>query len=150
MGNIMIDGLNIMPLKVITDERGKIMKMADSNSALFEKFGEIYFSFINPGIIKGWKKHQAAIQLFSVPIGTIKFVIYDDRPDSPTKNELQEIECGEDNYQLIKMPANVWYSWKTTSTFPAMIASLTSEPHNPTEATSAEINNNSIIPYQWQ
>mgnify|MGYP001568500125 CR=1 FL=1 len=146
----MIQGLEISPLKVIADNRGKVMKMIDVKVPLFEKFGEIYFSFVYPGVIKGWKKHLRAVQLFAVPIGMIKFVVYDDRSDSPTGGKTEEIEIGEENYHLIKMPAGVWYSWQAISVFPAMIASLTSEPHDPAEAVSAEINNNNIIPYQWK
>ncbi|MBI5077287.1 dTDP-4-dehydrorhamnose 3,5-epimerase family protein [Candidatus Falkowbacteria bacterium] len=146
----MIQGLEIAPLRIMADNRGKVMKMADVNTPFFERFGEIYFSFINPGVIKGWKKHSRSTQLFSVPIGAIKFVVFDDRVDSLTKGQIQEIGCGESAYNLIKMPAGVWYSWKCLSEFPAMIASLINEPHDPTEAISSEINNNSIIPYQWK
>jgi len=133
----------------MADNRGKVMKMVDNKSNPFVQFGEIYFSFVNPGVVKGWKKHLRASQFFCVPVGTIKFVFFDDRPDSLTKGQIEKIECGEINYQLIKMPSGVWYSWKAISVFPAMIASLTSEPHDPAEALAAEINNNGIIPYHW-
>jgi len=146
----MIQGLEVSPLKVVADNRGKVMEMADVKMPQFERFGEIYFSFVNPGVIKGWKKHLSAVQLFAVPVGTIKFVIYDDRPDSTTCGTVEAIEIGEANYNLIKMPPGVWYSWQATSIFPAMIASLTSEPHDPAEAVSVEVNNNNIIPYQWK
>lgn len=146
----MIQGLEISPLKVFADNRGKVMKMIDVKAPLFEKFGEIYFSFVNPGVIKGWKKHLRAVQLFAVPIGAIKFVVYDDRPDSPTLGRIEEVEIGESDYRLIKMPPGVWYSWQAAGSFPAMIASLTSEPHEPAEAVSAEVNNNDLIPYQWK
>lgn len=145
----MIQGLEISSLKVMADNRGKVMKMVDVKVPLFEKFGEIYFSFVNAGVIKGWKKHLRAVQLFAVPVGMIKFVVYDDRPESPTRGQFEEIEVGESNYRLIKMPSGVWYSWQATSAFPAMIASLTSEPHDPAEAVAAEVNNNNLIPYQW-
>ena len=40
----MIDGVSIVPLRQIVDERGKIMHMMKSTDPHFIKFGEIYFS----------------------------------------------------------------------------------------------------------
>ena len=58
----MIDGVKIISLKQIPDERGKIMHMLRANSEHFEKFGEIYFSTAFPGVIKGWHLHAKQIQ----------------------------------------------------------------------------------------
>ena len=55
--NTKIDGVEITPLKIIKDARGAVLHMININSAGFEKFGECYFSEINPNVIKGWKKH---------------------------------------------------------------------------------------------
>ena len=49
----MIDGVLIKPLKKIPDERGTIMHMMRNDDPNFEKFGEIYFSTVYPGDVKG-------------------------------------------------------------------------------------------------
>jgi len=85
----MIDGVLIKPLKVFADSRGKVMHMLRCDDEIFRKFGEIYFSVVNPGVIKGWKRHQKVNQLFAVPSGNILLVIYDDRGQSPTKGTTQ-------------------------------------------------------------
>ena len=54
----MIDGVKIVPLRQIVDERGKIMHMLKATDPHFIGFGEIYFSCAWPGTIKAWHIHQ--------------------------------------------------------------------------------------------
>src|SRR5258706_10709322 len=100
----MINGVKITPLKQIVDERGKVMHMLRSDSRDFQKFGEIYFSCVNPGAVKAWHIHKAMTLNYAVPHGRIKLVLYDDRAKSPTKGEIQEIVMGPDQYQLGTVP----------------------------------------------
>ena len=79
----MIDGVIISPLKQILDERGKVMHMLRSDFPVFQQFGEIYFSCVYPGAIKGWHVHKKMILNYAVPHGNIKLVLYDDREGSP-------------------------------------------------------------------
>ena len=44
-----IEGVIVQPLKQIFDDRGSILQMMRSDSELFERFGEVYFSEIEPG-----------------------------------------------------------------------------------------------------
>ena len=82
---IVIKGVIIVPLKKIVDERGKVMHMLRCDSPLFKEFGEIYFSVINPGAVKAWKRHLKMTQHFAVPVGEIRLVIYDNRSDSESR-----------------------------------------------------------------
>ena len=86
----MINGVSVIPSKQIHDERGKIMHMLRNTDSHFGQFGEIYFSCIHPGVIKAWHIHEKMVLNYSVPFGKIKFVLYDDRDGSTTKNEVME------------------------------------------------------------
>ena len=55
----MIEGVKIIPLRQIADERGKIMHMLKATDPHFIRFGEIYFSCAWPGTIKAWHIHQS-------------------------------------------------------------------------------------------
>jgi dTDP-4-dehydrorhamnose 3,5-epimerase len=85
----MIQGVEINPLAIIPDERGMIFKMLRRDYKFFQGFGEIYFSVIYPGVVKGWHIHKEMILNYAVISGNIKLVLYDDRNDSPTKGEIQ-------------------------------------------------------------
>jgi dTDP-4-dehydrorhamnose 3,5-epimerase len=144
----MIDGVFIKPLQQIPDERGKIMKMLQATDEQFEGFGEIYFSVVQPGAIKGWHIHTKQVQFYAVVFGHIKLVLYDVRDDSPTKGELQEIFMGEDNYSLVRIPTGVYNGFKGYGQTPAIVANCTNVPHDPNEISRLDPFHESI-PYDW-
>lgn len=144
----MIQGLQIKPLKIFRDERGQVMHMMRCDDGIFKNFGEIYFSIVNPGVIKGWKRHQQMSQHFAVPQGNIKLVVYDDRLGSPTKGEVQEIFVGENNYQLVCLPPQLWYGFCSENDKPAMIANCSDIVHDPKEVELRPIDDGAI-PYKW-
>ncbi|MEM7819478.1 MAG: dTDP-4-dehydrorhamnose 3,5-epimerase family protein [Candidatus Aenigmatarchaeota archaeon] len=144
----MIDGVKIIPLKQIPDERGKVMHMLRSDDPHFEKFGEIYFSVVYPGIIKGWHLHKKMTLNYAVIDGMIKLVLYDARKESPTNGEIQEIFTGEDNYALIIIPPGIWNAFKGIGCKPAIVANCATEPHDSNEILRLDPFSKSI-PYNW-
>ena len=144
----MIDGVEIIPLKRICDERGKIMHMLRNDAPHFEKFGEIYFSTVYPGVVKAWHVHKKMTLNYAVVTGMIKLVLYDGRKDSKTKGELMEIFIGEDNYVLVKIPPMVWNGFKGTGVKPAIVANCATEPHDPKEIERKNPFTEDI-PYDW-
>ena len=144
----MIKGVFIKPLSQIADERGKIMHMLRADEPHFERFGEIYFSVVYPGVIKGWHLHKEMTLNYAVISGMIKLVLYDAREDSTTKGEIQELFIGEDSYLLVKIPPRIWNGFKGVSTKPAIIANCATLPHHPDEIERLDPLNNDI-PYDW-
>lgn len=145
----MIEGVKLTPLKQIPDERGKIMHMMREDSEAFRSFGEIYFSCVYPGAIKGWHIHKEMWLNYAVPHGHIKFVLYDDRPESPTKGELMEIFLGPDNYQLVTVPPMVWNGFKGIGDTMAIVANCSSIPHRADEIMRMDPFDPKI-PYSWE
>ena len=144
----MIDGVKITPLKQIVDERGKIMHMLRSDSKGFKKFGEIYFSGVNPGAIKAWHIHKVMTLNYAVPHGRIKLVLYDDRPKSPTKGQIQEIIMGPDDYQLVTIPPRIWNGFTGLGSEMSLVANCATIPHDPDEIERLDPHDTSI-PYKW-
>ena len=144
----MINGVLIKPLKIIPDERGSIMHMMRSDDPIYEQFGEIYFSTVYPGIIKGWHLHEEMTLNYAVIYGMIKLVLYDDRKGSSTKGELLELFVGGDNYCLVKIPPRVWNGFKGIGDSMAIVANLASIPHRPDEIERMDPFSERI-PYDW-
>ena len=144
----MIDGVLIKPLRQIPDERGKIMQMMRADDPHFKKFGEIYFSVVNPNVIKGWHLHTKMTLNYAVVSGMIKLVLYDSREGSPTKGELQELYIGEDNYALVKIPPGIYNGFKGIGVEPAIVANCSDIPHDPEEIQRMDPFSNDI-PYDW-
>lgn len=144
----MIKDVNIKPLKVIPDERGMILKMLRSDDPNYKGFGEIYFSLVYPGVIKGWHIHKEMTLNYAVIQGMIKLVLYDDRPGSPTNGEVQEIFMGRDSYTLVEIPPKVWNGFKGIGTEEAIVANFVSMPYDPEEIQRLDPFKNHI-PYDW-
>jgi dTDP-4-dehydrorhamnose 3,5-epimerase len=144
----MISGVQIHPLRQIVDERGKIMHMLRASDPHFIAFGEIYFSWVNPGIVKAWHLHDRMILNYAVPVGAIKLVLFDDRAESPTRGEIQEFYLGRDNYCLVTIPPLVWNGFKGIGIEPAMVANCANIPHDPLEIHRRDPLD-PAIPYDW-
>ncbi len=144
----MINGVVITDLKKITDDRGAVMHMLRSDSEIFKTFGEIYFSSIHPGAIKAWRLHQRMTLNYAVPVGYISLVLYDDRPDSPTCGEIQEIGIGESCYKLVTVPPRVWNGFMGQCSITSLVVNCATLPHDPKEISRCDINDGAI-PYVW-
>lgn len=144
----MIHDVMIQPLRRIPDERGTIMHMLKNSDPWFDTFGEIYFSTIYPGVVKGWHIHHRMTLNYCVIVGSIKLVLYDDRSESPTRGEVNEIYIGTENYNLVKIPPLIWNGFKGIGSNTAILANCSSEPHDPTEIDRLDPFDNQI-PYSW-
>ena len=145
----MIEGDKITPLKQIFDERGKIMHMIRADSEVFTQFGEIYFSCINTGAIKAWHLHKQMTLNYAAIYGEIKFVLYDNRPNSKTKGCIDEYFLSPENYCLITVPPMVWNGFKGIGTKDSIVANCATIPHDPLEIERKSAFDTSI-PYDWQ
>ncbi len=143
-----IEGLKLFELQEFKDERGAVKKMLTRNHPEFVDFGELYFSLINPGVIKGWKYHKEIHQLMCVPAGDVEIVFYDNREYSKSRGLIQKIIFGDSNYKLIKVPPQLWYSFKCVSEKTAIIANCINQIHDPEESLSIPLQTQDI-PYDW-
>jgi dTDP-4-dehydrorhamnose 3,5-epimerase len=141
-------GVEVRALRQILDERGKIMHMLRRDDPWFLQFGEIYFSVVYPGVVKAWHVHKAMTLNYAVVSGAIKLVLYDDREDSSTCGQTQELFLGPDNYQLVTIPPLVWNGFKGVGTHVAVVANCATLPHDSEEIARMDPSDNSI-PYDW-
>ena len=145
----MIDGVRVIPLRRIQDERGMVMHMLRSDDPYFERFGEIYFSVIYPGVIKGWHLHSRMTINYAVIEENIKLVLYDQRRQSPTHGTLQEIVFRQVNYQLVRVPPGVVNGFTAVGRKGAIVANCADVPHDPSEITRLDPFTPDI-PYTWK
>ncbi len=143
-----IEGVSIVPLRRIPDERGTIFHMLRSTDPHFLQFGEIYFSSIYPGVVKGWHLHREMTLNYAVIVGMVKLVIYDDRDGSPTRGNLMEIFMGHHNHCLVQVPPDTWNGFKGIGTTEAIVANCCTHPHDPARSRRLDPYDNPL-PYDW-
>ena len=59
-----------------------------------------------------------------------------------------QIEVGESNYNLVRIPPNIWYGFQGTSKNDALIANCTDMPFSENEVRRIA-SDSKEIPYQW-
>lgn len=144
----MINGVGIYPRQKFCNDQGCVYKMIQDDDVFFERFGEIYFSFIKPGVIKGWNIHTRMDVNMACVNGTVLLVLYDRRPDSSSTGVIQEIIIGERDYCLVHIPHGVAFSWKALDDKSALIANCATLPHSQEELIKISLTS-SDIPYTW-
>jgi dTDP-4-dehydrorhamnose 3,5-epimerase len=138
----------VVPKQQIVDERGKVMHMLRRDDPEFEEFGEIYFSTVNPGVIKGWHVHTLMTLNYYCVQGLAKLDLYDDREGSATRGEVQEVFPGDANSMLVRIPPMIWNGVKGPGQSPAVIANCATLPHDPDEISRIDPFSPQI-PYDW-
>ena len=134
-----MDGVTLTPLKQITHPKGDIFHAMKASDDGFSGFGEAYFSTVNQGEVKGWKKHTEMTLNLIVVIGEIEFVVYDD-------NSFYSVRLSKNNYQRLTVDPGLWVSFRGVSV-ENMLLNLASIEHNPDESVNIDLN---AFDYNWE
>lgn len=135
----MIEGIILTPLKQIYHPKGDVFHAMRKSDMGFTGFGEAYFSTIHAGDIKPWKKHLRMTLNLIVPVGKIRFVLYDDRTLSPTLGQTMSAEIGLENYQRLTVPPGVWMAFEGLGEGLNLLLNVADMEHDPDEVERAEL-----------
>ena len=146
----MIEGVKTKKLKVIPDERGRLMEVFRNDDELYEKFGQVYMTTNYPGVVKAWHYHKIQTDNVVCVKGMMKVVLYDNRDNSSTKGEVNEFFIGDYNPMFIQIPPRVYHGWKCISNDESIAVSVPTEPYNYEEPDEFRLPFDSKeIPYDW-
>ena len=146
----MIDGIEIKQLKRNADERGFLMEMLREDDPIFKRFGQCYVSLNYPGVIRAWHYHKKQDDLWVVPKGMVKAVVYDCREGSSTYGEVNEFFLGDNNPILLKIPVGTMHGYKTVGTEPSLLVNFPTKPYDSKDPDEyREVWNSENIPYNW-
>lgn len=126
----MIEGVIIKRLKVIPDERGRVMEIMRADDEFYKKFGQVYMTTAYPGVVKGWHYHKKQADNMAVIKGMMKIVLYDNRKKSKTYGEINEIFAGVHNPVLVHIPPSVCHGFKCISEAEAVVINTPTEVYN--------------------
>ncbi|MDO4191445.1 MAG: dTDP-4-dehydrorhamnose 3,5-epimerase [Bacteroidales bacterium] len=130
----MIEGITLTPLKRIVGNNGDVLHALKATESTFCGFGEAYFSQVKTGVVKGWKRHNRMTLNIIVPVGAIRFVVYDDREGSITRGQFESIVISPDsNYQRLTLAPGLWMAFQGVAQETSMLLDIIPEPHDDTE-----------------
>lgn len=149
-GQPLIHESSSKPLRVIPDERGRLMEMLRSDDPMFRKFGQAYLTVAYPGVVKGWHYHKIQWDHFIVVKGMMKIVLYDPRDDSPTKGVVNEHFMGDHNQRILQIPPLVYHGFKCIGGTEAMVVNIPTEVYRHEDPDEFRVHpHDNDIPYDW-
>jgi dTDP-4-dehydrorhamnose 3,5-epimerase len=128
MGTIINNEIITTPLKQVNVEGGNVLHALKNTDNGYHGFGEAYFSWIEHGSIKAWKRHLRMTMNLIVPVGKVQFVFITDEG-----NLLVREIIGEDNYVRITVPPGIWFGFKGEFAPKSLVLNLASITHDPDE-----------------
>ena len=135
-----MDGIILTTLTQIYNPKGDIFHAMKKTSDGYEGFGEAYFSTINKGDIKNWRKHTKMTLNIVVPIGEIKFVVYNEK----IKNFFS-VKLSQNNYQRLTIKPGLWLAFKGLADF-NMLLNIANVEHDTNETESKNLEE---FKYEW-
>ena len=146
----MIDGVKVKHLKVIPDERGRLMEILRQDDEVFESFGQVYLTTTYPGVVKAWHKHEKQSDNVCCVHGMLKLVLYDGREGSPTAGQIDRYYLGVHQPTLVHIPAGIWHGWMCISPKEALVVNVPTRPYDRAHPDEQRLDpRDQAIPYDW-
>lgn len=121
---------------------GDVLHAMKATDAGYEGFGEAYFSWVNAGAVKAWKRHLRMTLNLVVPVGKVRFVFY-----LPGREQTFRVETiGQDRYDRLTVPPGIWFGFQGVADTDSLVLNLANLTHDPGEVERCKV---SDVPYTW-
>ena len=141
MGTIGFDDILVTPMARISTPGGDVLHALKRSDAGFSGFGEAYFSCVDFGAVKAWKRHQRMTMNIVVPMGKVRFVFHLDGTDNFLVHEI-----GAERYMRLTIPPGIWFGFQGLAKPQSLIMNLASISHDPDEVDRLTLDD---INYEW-
>lgn len=146
----LILGVKVTTLKLLPNERGRLMEIQRQDDPLFPGFGQAYITSTFPNVIKAWYKHSEQIDQIAVISGMLKLVLYDNRENSLTFGKVNTIFLGDLAPKLVQIEPKIWHGFQAIGEKEAFAIHLNSIAFKYDETDEERLPPDSeLIPYKW-
>lgn len=146
-----IDGVRLHYVNTQVDERGTLVEIYNPAWNFHEApLVYVYQMTIRPNHVKGWVVHFEQDDRLFLNQGTVKIVLYDDRPDSSTYQRINEIFMSEYRRGLIIFPKGVYHAIHNIGNEDASLINMPTKPFNHANPDKYRLPlENDVIPYRF-
>jgi dTDP-4-dehydrorhamnose 3,5-epimerase len=142
-----INGVKITPLSIIDTKGGDVLHAMKRSSQGYTGFGEAYFSTIEPKAIKGWKRHKQMVLNLVVPVGAVRFILFDDREIQDKINQFQDLTLSRaDGYARLTIPPMIWVGFQGLGRQTSLVLNIANIEHSPEEVERKDL---AEIKFNW-
>jgi dTDP-4-dehydrorhamnose 3,5-epimerase len=133
------------------DDRGSLFEGYDSRWDWHpEPLVYSYFVTIRPGVIKGWALHRLHSDRYFIIQGEMEVLLYDDRPDSPTRGVFAKVYLTHLRRRLMTIPPGVWHADHNVGQSDVLLANYPTQPYDHKNPDKYRLPlNNDLIPYKF-
>jgi dTDP-4-dehydrorhamnose 3,5-epimerase len=145
----MIEGVKLVNLVAHVDDRGYLIEILRATDEHFTRFGQVYIvGDMARGTIRAFHKHDVLWDWFFISHGSAKFALRDDRPDSPTYEQMETYVITQRNPSLLVVPPGVFHGWMSLEDDTQLI-STASEVYNRKKPDEVRVPPDSFG-YRWE
>ena len=131
----------ITALPRINVEGGDVLRGLRASDQGFDGFGEAYFSFIETGVIKSWRRHRVATLNLVVPSGKVRFVT------TLNGERFEEhLISSDENYARLTIPPGFWMAFQGLANTQSIVLNISSHIHESQRIDKCELNQ---FDYDW-
>ncbi len=150
----LIEGVMVKVLRLFPDARGYLMEILRSDDVGFFgediPFGQAYVTSVYPGVVKAWHAHRNQTDRFCCVSGTVRLVLYDDRPDSHTLGYVNQFILGNLTSKLVLIPAGVQHGFAALGIKPAVVLNIPTNTYDHGDPDEQRLDpHDNHIPFDW-
>jgi dTDP-4-dehydrorhamnose 3,5-epimerase len=147
----MINGVKVKKLKVIPDDRGRLMEILRNDDDIFKGFGQVYMTTAYPGVVKAWHYHKNQTDNFTCVSGRMRLALYDPRKGSPTFGRIDEFEISLDNPMVVQIPRDIYHGFKCVGDKEALVINTVTVPYDKNKPDEYRVDAyDNDIDYDWR
>ncbi len=138
-------GASFERLRRIETPGGDVFHGLKASEPAFAGFGEAYFTTVERGYVKGWKRHRRMTLNLIVPVGEVRICVVDDHTGAHTEFDLGP-ESSE-TYGRLTVQPGLWVAFGGARAGLNLMLNLASTEHDPLESETRAL---SAFGWSWR
>jgi len=145
-------GVTFHEITTHVDDRGTVCELFDPRWGWTKDPMVFAYTYtVRPGIIKGWSVHKKHEDRYCILYGEMEVVLYDDRPESPTKGLVAKVVLSEYRRRLMNIPIGIWHAVRNIGTKDVVVVNFPTTPYEHEDPDKYRLPvNTDKIPYKFE
>ena len=139
-----LSDITLTPLSHIKTPGGDVLHAMKESDTSFAGFGEAYFSWVDLGKIKAWKRHREMTLNIIVPVGNVRFAFCALATNGLPEFRIENV--GVERFMRITVPPGIWFGFQGLGKTQSLVLNIASIPHDPNEVERLAL---SEVKYAW-
>jgi dTDP-4-dehydrorhamnose 3,5-epimerase len=147
----LIAGVKLRRLTSIDDKRGEVVEMYRPSWGLHpDPMVYAYQVSLRPGATRGWTLHKLTDDRLFLSLGVLRWALYDDRAESPTRGMLNVFTLSERNRKLLVIPRGVFHAVRNLGTTDAFFVNMPTRAYDHADPDKYRMPlKNALIPFDF-